>query len=203
MTFPHDDNPNAHHGDDPNNKPNGTNNNHNDATPYDPYRRQMPPAGRPGDPSANYGADHTSSYSSNHDYGAHNSYGSYFGKPSNWSGGPAAYTGFSGLHNNEPPTHRPDNFLILNILAIFFCCLPGGIIGLYYSAKVNSQWDTGQWEQAHSSARTARTWFWISASVPFIFLGALLLLFLASIFLGSGLPTEEYGRIVENDILST
>lgn len=183
MTFPRDNHGNSDNFDDsqPDNYyDHNSENQYGNTAPFDPYRQQLPSG-----------------------YDAHNNYGNYQGKPGMWNYGPAAHTGFSGMPSHNTPMHRPDNFLVLNIIALCLCCLPGGLIGLYFSAKVNSYWDTGQWDEAHRSARNARTWFWISLATPFVLVGLLLLFLFVAVLVGVDYSVNDYGTFLENDVLST
>ena len=56
----------------------------------------------------------------------------------------------------------PKTWLLESILATLFCCLPFGVVGIIYAARVESNWYAGQKELARSSASTAKTWTLIS-----------------------------------------
>jgi len=57
--------------------------------------------------------------------------------------------------NNEPP---PKTWLIESILTTIFCCLPFGIVGIVYAAKVESNWYAGRREIALNASKNAKTW---------------------------------------------
>lgn len=61
-----------------------------------------------------------------------------------------------------PPASKPNNYLALAILSTIFCCLPFGIVSIVFASKVDSQWNTGDYNGAMESARKAKTWFWLS-----------------------------------------
>lgn len=56
---------------------------------------------------------------------------------------------------NEPP---PKTWLVESILATLFCCLPFGVIGIIYAAKVETDWYAGRKEMALNDSRMAKTW---------------------------------------------
>jgi len=65
-----------------------------------------------------------------------------------------------------PPPYKtpqkPDNWLVLSILATLFCCVPTGIVSVIYSTKVNGLWDTKDYFGAFQAANNAKIWFFAS-----------------------------------------
>lgn len=59
----------------------------------------------------------------------------------------------------------PKTWLLESILATLFCCLPFGIVGIVYAAKVESSWYGGDRQRSLAASRTARTWTIISICV--------------------------------------
>ena len=57
---------------------------------------------------------------------------------------------------------KPNNFLIPNILATIFCCLPGGIVGIIMSLKVDKLYNAGDIVGAQQASKTAKTWMIVS-----------------------------------------
>lgn len=53
---------------------------------------------------------------------------------------------------------RPDNYLWLSILVTILCCMPFGIIGIIYSSKVDSNWDSGNTDEAIKYSSKAKSW---------------------------------------------
>ena len=61
---------------------------------------------------------------------------------------------------NKPP--RPSNYLVLAILSTIACCLPLGIVSIIYAAKVNSEYDHGNYLAAESASKNAKIWGLVS-----------------------------------------
>ena len=57
------------------------------------------------------------------------------------------------------PLNKPNSFLIENILTTLFCCFIFGAIGIYYAAKVDSLWISGQYAESRSASNTAKLMF--------------------------------------------
>lgn len=64
-----------------------------------------------------------------------------------------------------------DHF-IEGILCLLFCCLPFGMVAVYYSGKAKVRKELGDYEGALQDSKTARVWcrvaFWIGASIIII-----------------------------------
>jgi hypothetical protein len=61
---------------------------------------------------------------------------------------PAPYTGQA----------KPGNNLALAILTTLLCCLPFGVVGIIYAAKVDSLWMAGSFAEAQKAADSAKKW---------------------------------------------
>ena len=48
------------------------------------------------------------------------------------------------------------------------CCLPFGIVGIVYAAKINSSMAAGNYEEAKNAAKSAKIWIIASAVVGLI-----------------------------------
>lgn len=59
-------------------------------------------------------------------------------------------------------------YLVLSIITTLCCCLPFGIVGIVYSAKINSAVNSRDWEAAQKAAKTAKIWIIVSAIVGII-----------------------------------
>lgn len=57
---------------------------------------------------------------------------------------------------------RPASHLVWNILATVCCCLPLGVIGIIFSAKVNSAWLSGDIDAAKAASEKAAWCFILS-----------------------------------------
>ena len=53
---------------------------------------------------------------------------------------------------------KPNNNLILAIFTTICCCLPLGIVGIVYATKVDTLYNTGQYEAAYRAADDAKKW---------------------------------------------
>lgn len=68
-----------------------------------------------------------------------------------------------GLQQNAP--NRPDNNLIPAILCTLLLSLPFGIVSWVFAAKVDNQWEAGDFDGALESAKKSKTWFWVGLGV--------------------------------------
>jgi hypothetical protein len=55
-------------------------------------------------------------------------------------------------------TPKPDSYLVWAIVATVLCCLPFGIPGIYFAARVDGLWRGGQYAEAQDASRKARAW---------------------------------------------
>ena len=91
------------------------------------------------------------------------------------------------IEKPEKLVRPPRTWLAESILATLFCCLPLGIVGIVYAAKVENRFYSGDLEGAEMASREAKRWtlisFWVGLAsivitVLFYFLligGALML----------------------------
>lgn len=85
-------------------------------------------------------------YNGQHPYGQ--PYGQYqYGQPQNDP-------------NAVPP--MPNNYLILAILATICCCIPSGIVAIFYAAKVSPAYYRGDYMAALDASSKAQLWVIIS-----------------------------------------
>jgi len=77
-------------------------------------------------------------------------------------------------YNTRPPL--PKTWLVESILATLFCCLPFGLIGIIYAAKVESSYSRGDFQTAERSSREAGKWTRVSFFLGFAFYLVLLIL---------------------------
>ena len=59
-------------------------------------------------------------------------------------------------------------YLVLSIICTLCCCLPFGIVGIVYAAKINSSMAAGNYEEAKMTAKSAKIWIIASAVVGLI-----------------------------------
>jgi len=58
---------------------------------------------------------------------------------------------------------QPKNYLIESILVTLFCCLPFGIVGIFYASQVNSKFVIGDYDGAQAASENAKKWMIWSA----------------------------------------
>ena len=76
---------------------------------------------------------------------------------------PERYRGVNGFTPApEKPArefrHRPDNYMAEAILVCLLCCLVTGIIAIVNASKVNSLYDSGDFDRAEAASKSARNW---------------------------------------------
>lgn len=87
-----------------------------------------------------------------------------------------------------PMGAKPNSYLALSILATLLCCLPFGIPAIIFSAKVDSYWNAGRYQEAQDASRKAKTWMLVSA-----ILGALIVIaYITLIIIGVAMGGEEF-----------
>lgn len=69
---------------------------------------------------------------------------------------------FNGMPQ-EPVNWVP--YLILSIISTLCCCLPFGVVGIVFSAKINSAMLAGNLEEAQNNAKMARVWIIVSFAI--------------------------------------
>ena len=84
-------------------------------------------------------------------------------------------------HEVNPGTRPipPRTWLLESILVTLFCCLPLGIVGIVYAAKVDTAYSRGAYADAIRYSLDAGRWtkigFWIGIAWPLIYLLLVLL----------------------------
>ena len=65
--------------------------------------------------------------------------------------------------NQQPPRQqrpatrpKPDNYLVLSIISVFFCCIPLSIAAIIYAIKVDEYWSKGDYESAYDASNKAK-----------------------------------------------
>lgn len=94
--------------------------------------------------------------------------------------------------DNLPPL-KPNNWLWQSIVATIFCCLPFGIVGIVYAAKVDSLYFNGKYEESERFARKAKTWTLTAVVLGLVYL----IIWMVMLFTGN-LP-EYMENIIENN----
>src|SRR5690554_757471 len=86
---------------------------------------------------------------------------------------------------------RPKTWLVESILVTILCCLPFGIVGIVYAAKVNSLYDQGLYSEADRSSKNAKRWTTIGLIAGIIYLIFVIIMFSMGWFTGMQLPGSE------------
>ena len=86
--------------------------------------------------------------------------------------------------STDLPVVPPKSWLVESILVTCLCCLPLGVIGIVYAAKVDSAFASGRYDDALRHAHTAKTWTLWGFFVGFAFI--LLYFLLLGIFFFMG-----------------
>lgn len=62
------------------------------------------------------------------------------------------------LNQNTPGMPKPPSYLVWAILTTVLCCLPFGIVGIVFAAKVDTAWYAGCYDQACNYSKKAGGW---------------------------------------------
>lgn len=87
-------------------------------------------------------------------------------------------SGGQAINEQKPPI--PFSWLVPSIIATVCCCVPFGIVGIVYAAKVDTRYNQGDYQGAQAAADSAKTWFWWSVGVA----GFIYLCWIAVVLLG-------------------
>jgi len=79
---------------------------------------------------------------------------------------PSPHTPYSSP--SQAATEKIPNYLVWAILCTLCCCLPGGIVSIVYSTKVDGLVAAGYIEQARDASNKAKMWAMISGGVGFV-----------------------------------
>ncbi len=80
----------------------------------------------------------------------------------------AYYVQKHGLEVRQWPEPEPDysippqSLVIPAILTLLFCCLPLGIVALYYALKARRLWRENKSKESYAATRSARIWIGVS-----------------------------------------
>ncbi len=94
---------------------------------------------------------------------------------------------------DDIPPLKPSNWLWQSIVATIFCCIPFGIAGIVYAARVDSLYFNGRYEEAERTAGKAKMWTLIAVGA------GLLYLIVWVIMLATGNLPEYMENIIERD----
>jgi hypothetical protein len=66
-------------------------------------------------------------------------------------------------HKAPPPQEPVPTYLAPAVLVTLLCCLPAGIVAIYFSSRVSSLQAVGNRVGAYQAADKARLWCWLAA----------------------------------------
>lgn len=81
------------------------------------------------------------------------------------------------------PSHPPKNYLVESILVLLFCCMPFGIVAIINAAKVNTEFERGNYAGAKKASEEAQKWMKygiIGGLVGLVFYALYIVLIIAS-----------------------
>lgn len=94
---------------------------------------------------------------------------------------------------DEIPPLKPSNWLWQSIIVTILCCIPFGIVGIVYAARVDSLYYNKRYAEAEAAANKAKLWTLLA-------LGAgLLYLIITIILMASGTMPGYLENIIENN----
>lgn len=67
-----------------------------------------------------------------------------------------------------PAGEKPENNLVLAIIATLCCCVPTGIAAIVYAAQVDGKWAGGDIAGAQRAADESKKWSYISIAVGIV-----------------------------------
>ena len=65
----------------------------------------------------------------------------------------------------QAPLPTVPAYIVWSILATLFCCLPGGVVAIIYSAMVGSKLAANDYEGALKASKKAKLWCWLSFGI--------------------------------------
>lgn len=115
-----------------------------------------------------YGGSQDANQGNSNPYGGENNYqyGQGYGQQTQNYG--QQYQGYYQQDNFNGMNQKPVNwvpYLVLSIISTLCCCLPFGVVGIVFSAKINSSMTAGNLEEAQNNAKMARIWIIVSFAI--------------------------------------
>jgi len=97
------------------------------------------------------------------------------------------------FRDDEIPPLKPANWLWQSIVATILCCLPIGIVGIIYAARVDSLYYNRKYVEAEAFAKKAKTWTLVAVVLGVVYL------IIWSVLLASGNMPGYLENIIENN----
>ncbi len=79
--------------------------------------------------------------------------------------------------SNEIPPMKPTSWLWQSIVATLLCCLPFGIVGIIFAAKVDSLYNNGRYAESVKASKNAKTWTLVAVVAALIYYTILIAMF--------------------------
>ena len=143
-----------------------------DVQPTEPTQPEDVAGSYQNDPYKSVNQEQNASYgeSNNYEYGQQNQ--NYNQQNQNYTQQDPNYgqqnQGYYQQNNFNGMPQKPVNwvpYLILSIISTLCCCLPFGVVGIVFSAKINSAMMAGNLEEAQNNAKMARIWIIVSFAI--------------------------------------
>ena len=136
-----------------------------DVQPTEPTQPEDVEGSYQNDPYKSVNQEQNTSYGepNNYEYGQQNQ--NYEQQNQNYT---QQNQGYYQQNNFNGMPQKPVNwvpYLILSIISTLCCCLPFGVVGIVFSAKINSAMLAGNLEEAQNNAKMARIWIIVSYAI--------------------------------------
>lgn len=136
-----------------------------DVLPTEPTQSADVAGSYQNDPYKSVTQEQNTSYgeSNNYEYGQQNQ--NYEQQNQNYT---QQNQGYYQQNNFNGVPQEPVNwvsYLVLSIISTLCCCLPFGVVGIVFSAKINSAMLAGNLEEAQNNAKMARIWIIVSFAI--------------------------------------
>ena len=126
-----------------------------DVQPTEPTQPEDVAGSYQSDPYKSLNQEQNTSYGESNNY----EYGQGYGQQNQ---------NYNQQNNFNGMPQKPVNwvpYLILSIISTLCCCLPFGVVGIVFSAKINSAMMAGNLEEAQNNAKMARIWIIVSFAI--------------------------------------
>ena len=136
-----------------------------DVQPTEPTQPEDVAGSYQNDPYKSVNQEQNTSYGepNNYEYGQQNQ--NYEQQNQNYT---QQNQGYYQQNNFNGMPQKPVNwvpYLILSIISTLCCCVPFGVVGIVFSAKINSAMLAGNLEEAQNNAKMARIWIIVSFAI--------------------------------------
>lgn len=133
-----------------------------DVQPTEPTQPEDVAGSYQNDPYKSVNQEQNTSYNEPNNYEYGQGYGQQNQNYNQQNQGYYQQNNFNGMPQ-KPVNWVP--YLILSIISTLCCCLPFGVVGIVFSAKINSAMLAGNLEEAQNNAKMARIWIIVSFAI--------------------------------------